>query len=350
MFAGAGTLPQWIEIANGSQTEQVDLSGWTLTIENAETDTNIAAAITLTIPKGTTLHRRGQHEAPATLLVVTEHGRNNIDSGAKGRRQILNLWAENRSELMGAGVTKPRAAVRYPLLSQVAFRITLAPPPTQVAATHTPAGDTVGNLGADGAAMWTLPTNEEGGRSSIIRRHVQVARGPAAPEDGRMATNWVLASKTGFAQITHIRASSYYGSANDIGTPGFRAGGALPVELSHFRPVRDKATRQVVITWATQSELNNAGFFIKRSQQRDGQFQVVNPTMIPGAGTTSEKQFYTYTDTTAQPNVVYYYQIEDVSLDGNRQTLTRGIRLKGHIGAAGKATTLWGELKVSNEE
>ena len=69
--------------------------------------------------------------------------------------------------------------------------------------------------------------------------------------------------------------------------------------------------------------------------------------MIQGAGTTSEKQFYTYTDTTAQPNVVYYYQIEDVSLDGNRQTLTNGTRLKGHIGAAGKLTTLWGDLKTS---
>ena len=69
--------------------------------------------------------------------------------------------------------------------------------------------------------------------------------------------------------------------------------------------------------------------------------------MIAGAGTTSEKQFYTYEDTTAQPNVVYYYQIEDVSLDGNRQTLTRGIRLKGYVGAAGKATVLWGELKTS---
>ena len=68
-----------------------------------------------------------------------------------------------------------------------------------------------------------------------------------------------------------------------------------------------------------------------------------------GAGTTAEKQFYTYTDTTAQPNVVYYYQIEDVSLDGNRQTFTRGIRLKGHVGAAGKATTTWGDLKTSNE-
>ena len=102
----------------------------------------------------------------------------------------------------------------------------------------------------------------------------------------------------------------------------YDAGGPLPVELSHFRPARDKQTGAVVITWSTQSELNNAGFFIKRSQQRDGQFQVINATMVAGAGTTSEKQFYTYTDTTAQPNVVYYYQIEDVSLDGNRQTLT----------------------------
>ena len=187
---------------------------------------------------------------------------------------------------------------------------------------------------------------DEGARSSIIRRHVPVSIGPAAPEAGEMMDSWVLASDTSFAQITHIRASSYYGSADDVGTPGFRAGGALPVELSHFRPARDKVTDAVVITWSTQSELNNAGFFIKRSQQRDGEFQIINATMIAGAGTTSEKQFYTYQDTTAQPNVVYYYQIEDVSLDGNRQTLTNGIRLKGHVGAAGKATTTWGDLKT----
>ena len=119
------------------------------------------------------------------------------------------------------------------------------------------------------------------------------------------------------------------------------------LELSQFRPERQKDTGAVVITWSTQSELNNAGFFIKRSQQRSTNFKVINATMIPGAGTTSEKQFYTYTDTTAQPNVVYYYQIEDVSLDGQRQTLTRGIRLRGHVGAGGKATVLWGELKAA---
>ena len=205
----------------------------------------------------------------------------------------------------------------------------------------------MGNLGAGGAAAWALPMSEEG-RSSIIRRHVQVSIGPAEPEElGAMMDSWILASDTSFAQPTHTRAQSYYGAASDVGTPGFRPGGALPVELSHFRPARDKATGAVVITWSTQSELNNAGFFIKRSQQKDGEFKVINATMVQGAGTTSEKQFYTYQDSTAQPNVVYYYQIEDVSLDGNRQTLTRGIRLKGHVSVAGKLTTLWGDLKTS---
>ena len=352
MFAGGGTLPQWIEIFNGSRTEQVNLSGWTLTVENAtaDADVSVGAKAVFTIPEGTRIDPGTQNDTPSTLLIVTELGRNNIDDGSKGAGQILNLWTAQQTELILLGVSKRR----YSLLSDMAFKITLAPPtPAAVKppATETPtakatrfaaevvaanarraATDVVGNLGADGAATWALPMNEAG-RSSIIRRHVQVTRGPAAPEMGAMMSSWVLASDTGFAQVTHIRASSYYGAANDVGTPGFRAGGVLPVELSHFRPTRNKDTGAVVITWSTQSELNNAGFFINRSQQRDGQFQIINATMIPGAGTTSEKQFYTYQDTTAQPNVVYYYQIEDVSLDGNRQTLTRGIRLKGHIGA-----------------
>ena len=60
---------------------------------------------------------------------------------------------------------------------------------------------------------------------------------------GTMMDSWVLASDTSFAQITHVRASSFYGAANDVGTPGFRAGGALPVELSHFRPARQTRRR-----------------------------------------------------------------------------------------------------------
>ena len=375
MFAGGGRLPQWIEIANGSRTEEINLSGWTITVDNAAADADVSVGATaeFTIPDGTMISMSGQDDAPSTILVVTEKGRNNL-TGPLASGQVLNLEEDNEVELILAGVVTGK----YTLLSDMAFLITLAPPEPRVDETaaekttretaekaetvaakttrqaaekkakagRIKATDMAGNLGADGGAAWALPMAEDG-RSSIIRGHIQVTRGPAGPDDGTMMENWVLASDTNFAQVTHIRAQSFYGAANDVGTPGFRAGGALPVELSHFSPVRDKVTGAVVITWSTQSELNNAGFFIKRSQQADGEFKVINAAMVQGAGTTSEKQFYTYNDTTAQPNVVYYYQIEDVSLDGNHQTLTRGIRLRGHVSVAGKLTTLWGDLKTS---
>ena len=88
MFAGGGTLPQWIEISNGSRTEQVNLSGWTLTVENATTDADVSvgAKAVFTIPEGTRIDPSRQHDTPSTVLVVTEQGRNNLD-GARADGQ-----------------------------------------------------------------------------------------------------------------------------------------------------------------------------------------------------------------------------------------------------------------------
>ena len=115
---------------------------------------------------------------PSTILVVTEQGRNNIDDGAKGAGQILNLWTAQQTELILLGVTKRR----YSLLSDMAFQITIAPPTPKAvtpAATETPAAkatrlaaealasnarkaatDVVGNLGTAGTATWALPMDE----------------------------------------------------------------------------------------------------------------------------------------------------------------------------------------------
>ena len=76
----------------------------------------------------------------------------------------------------------------------------------------------------------------------------------------------------------------YYGHTDDFSTPGFRRGAALPVSLSSFRPERDKATGEVLIRWITQSELNNAGFNILRSETRNGEFKMINlQGMIQGS-------------------------------------------------------------------
>ena len=316
----SGRLPQWIELTSVA-TSEVSLDGWEIVIDNA-IDADVIG---------------GGNAITASLSGVTLGVSAHTGNLGKGQSALVVAWAAPRAsaniraDRVVSLATQLNQTRRYQLLSYKGFRITLVPPRT--GATIAAFGDIAGNLHED----WEIPMSEGAARSSLIRNEMVAG----AATMGTDANGWILADSTSLT----IGQVSYYGSDEDAGTPGQDAGGPLPVELSHFRPARDKTTGAAVITWSTQSELNNAGFFIKRSQQRNGQFKVINATMIPGAGTTSEKQFYTFTDTTAQPNVVYYYQIEDVSLDGNRQTLTNGIRLKGHIGAAGKLTTSWGELK-----
>ena len=316
-----GRLPQWIELANLSGKE-VSLSGWTLVINNDPADTDVVGG-SISIDIGDVVVGVDAKGRSESVLIVSKAGRSSGIGIGKGDLRADRIVDVQSQVSPGEG--------RYMLLSEMGFKISLVvPPATGGVITN---GDVVGNLGMN----WELPM-AEGNRSSLIRREM----GNTAEIMGTDAAGWMLASDT---MMDGAYRDTYYGQSSDVGTPGYDAGGALPVELSKFNAARDRLTGQVTITWETQSELNNAGFYIKRSQQKTGQFVAVNPTMIAGAGTTSEKQSYTYTDTTAQPNIVYYYQIEDVSLDGNRQTLTRAHRLKGHIGAAGKLTTMWGELK-----
>ena len=116
----------------------------------------------------------------------------------------------------------------------------------------------------------------------------------------------------------------------------------MPVTLSHFRA--ELTDPGVLLKWTTESELDNAGFYIYRSETKAGEFKVVNPTMIQGAGTTSERSEYSWKDTTAKPNTVYYYRIEDVSHAGVREQLAT-VRLRGLVSATGKLITRWSDLK-----
>ena len=116
----------------------------------------------------------------------------------------------------------------------------------------------------------------------------------------------------------------------------------LPVNLSRFRA--ERTDEGVVLKWTTESEVDNAGFYIYRSETNEGEFKVVNPAMIQGAGTTGKRNEYSWTDTTAKPNTVYYYRIEDVSHAGVREQLAT-VRLRGLVSANGKLTNRWADLK-----
>ena len=324
MVDAGRNLPQWIELYNSSMTQAVNVKDWRLEIYNyasQDVASNELINVNITLPDAVILPNQ------TILIVSTVVGRN---SGDFPNERVINLYDPNDDPF-------GRETRRDPILSSTGFRLVLldADDPRKLA-------DEAGNIddnrrNAD-EPDWDLPISSDDERSSLIRRYDK-----GIERDGTEADAWILASETDLS-FAH-NSDTYYGNPDDVSTPGFRGGGPLPVSLSSFRPMRDQATGEVVIRWITQSELNNAGFNILRSETKNGEFKVVNlKGIVPGHGTTSEKHTYEWKDTTAKPNVVYYYQIEDVSLDGKRTTL-RTTHLRGNVNAAGKVTTRWGELK-----
>jgi hypothetical protein len=82
---------------------------------------------------------------------------------------------------------------------------------------------------------------------------------------------------------------------------------ADPIDNSYIR-----------VSWATASEQDNKGFEVMRSV--DG-VNFTNIGWVDGNGTTTDQHNYLYNDKTVQPNVVYYYRLNQVDVDG-RGTLT----------------------------
>ena len=363
-------LPQWIEIYNPSP-HPVSLGGWRLIIENPRDPIR-----TINLGSGSVKTILSEQ----TILVVSGSAR---DIGSDTlpaatvfpATRVYNVYQHQRNEF--------DMTSRFdPILDEEAFHITLIDGTAldtskadqqpdvaggkhlRLSGKYYAISDTVGNLDGDPRTNDTPETHgkmkfekgmtADGERTSLIRIFDEgVARdgtGAVKPLGGTAGVgvarmrgvddkySWVHAADTEQRLVRH----TWYGDESDWGTPADRAGQILPVQLSHFRPTLEDG--KVTIRWTTESELDNAGFNILRSDTRDGEFKQVNAEMIQGHGTTGERHTYKWVDESAKPNVVYYYQIEDVSFAGERQTL-QTTKLKGLISARGKATTTWGDIK-----
>ena len=313
-------LAQWIELYNSSMTEAAALKDWEFEIRNIDTDVESYVDAKFKFDDDAIILPN------QTLLLVSD--RSSASDVVENR--LYNLYQKHRNDL---GLSARKSV----LLSSEGFHLTLRDKDGN-------AVDAAGNVMLDGprrSVDWALPETGGDVRYSIVRGFGTQAPYDGnrdAANDGMMESSWIIAQS----------ARTHYGHRDDMGSPGDRDGSPVPVSLSSFRPVRDKATGEVVIRWGTESELNNAGFNILRSETKNGEFKVINVKgIIAGHGTTSEKHVYTYTDTTAKPNVVYYYQIEDVSLDGRRTTLAT-THLRGNVTAAGKVTATWADLKAAD--
>ncbi|MCG9133639.1 lamin tail domain-containing protein [Candidatus Poribacteria bacterium] len=329
MYSADRNLPQWIELQNMSNTVGINLDNWSLFVVNHNLDADGEEY------DGNKLSERidldGKIPPGQTFLIASTSNR-------------------HTTNLPNARVWDLRRGVGEKLLNSNGFYLTLKAETHEGDAAKHVTIDVAGNL-ADPATLksrradaqsfedlaWELPNGvtEDRVRVSISRKTGIVDK------DGTKAWSWISSDMD--PRLNRIKDRTHYGHSTDISSPGMTVGSALPVSLSKFRPERMKDTGEIVIRWITESELNNAGFNILRSETRNGEFTKVH--FEAGKGTTSERTAYEWSDKSAKPNVVYYYQIQDVSLDGDVTTL-RITHLRGNVTATGKLTTTWGEIKA----
>jgi hypothetical protein len=89
---------------------------------------------------------------------------------------------------------------------------------------------------------------------------------------------------------------------------------ATLVELSYFRATSlDSA---VILEWATETELDNAGFNLWRSEETDGEYIRINPYFIPAEGEAGFGAEYSLTDYNVTNGEIYYYKLEEIDIYG----------------------------------
>jgi hypothetical protein len=89
------------------------------------------------------------------------------------------------------------------------------------------------------------------------------------------------------------------------------------VTLLYFSAI--SGNQEVRLVWETASELNNAGFFVQRSNQRDSGYARINSEIIATKGSDFLGATYEYLDTGLVNNTQYWYRLESIDLGQHSQ-------------------------------
>jgi hypothetical protein len=73
----------------------------------------------------------------------------------------------------------------------------------------------------------------------------------------------------------------------------------------------------IIVQWNTASELNTAGFNVRRGDSPDGPFARLKSEVIPASPDPLIGGAYVYTDTNVAFGRTYYYRVEEVEFGGN---------------------------------
>jgi hypothetical protein len=123
---------------------------------------------------------------------------------------------------------------------------------------------------------------------------------------------WVALSTTRSGNV--LTASGLQGFS-DFGVGSDNTINPLPIVLGSFTARINPNGSGVLLEWMTVSEINNYGFYVQRRRDNEQQWTELQG-FVPGHGTTTEPQFYSYVDNTITEIGLYHYRLRQVDLDG----------------------------------
>lgn len=94
---------------------------------------------------------------------------------------------------------------------------------------------------------------------------------------------------------------------------------SLPVTLSSFSAIIQNEA--IVVKWSTDNEVEIIGFHILRSDFEGGPFKRLTTALIPSQGSGSMGSEYEFVDRNVEKGNAYWYKIEQLSVNGQIQTL-----------------------------
>lgn len=74
--------------------------------------------------------------------------------------------------------------------------------------------------------------------------------------------------------------------------------------------------------WTTASEVDNFGYEVFRGDSEQGPFTKLSAEPLLGAGTTDETKKYEFRDDTIDPCKEYWYYVESIATNGEREKFT----------------------------
>ncbi len=133
-----------------------------------------------------------------------------------------------------------------------------------------------------------------------------------AVRDDHGDNSWADLDATWDAGANTLTKSAQSGTEYALGSP--TGDNPLPVALSSFTATAGDG--KVTLRRVTESEVDNLGFHVYRSLEKEGIYERLTWKVIEGAGTAAGRREYAFTDVRLTNGVTYWYKIEDVAFDG----------------------------------